>query len=193
MVITLFLNGLLGFGMLVVILFCLADPTIVQGGSSFIEIFSRTTKSPGGATVLACIVLFLACFAIVGQFTSTSRQTWSFARDQGLPFSSWLSNVRRGPNRQKGIYSHLPGTSNFTSTNQLHLLHLRSFFAAWRGCLSLTHCAHFIVVLYYFSMAFMCCTVAEFASMASDGRPHHVGANTIFFIPVSASPWGSSH
>ncbi|KAK5156748.1 hypothetical protein LTS14_004961 [Recurvomyces mirabilis] len=35
-------------------------------------------------------------FGTVNQVTTASRQLWSFARDRGLPFSSYLSHVRPG-------------------------------------------------------------------------------------------------
>jgi choline transport protein len=32
-------------------------------------------------------------FSAINQVTASSRQLWSFARDQGLPFSAWLGYV----------------------------------------------------------------------------------------------------
>ena len=101
-IITLIVNGLLGFGMLVATLFCMGNieaalesPT----GYPFMQIFLSATNSTGGTTLMVCIPLLLSFAAIFGQFASASRQMWSFARDNGLPFSTRLSLVRFLPLR----------------------------------------------------------------------------------------------
>ncbi|KAK4580113.1 hypothetical protein LTR86_000316 [Recurvomyces mirabilis] len=45
---------------------------------------------------LTFIIFILTMFGTVNQVTTASRQLWSFARDRGLPFSSYLSHVRPG-------------------------------------------------------------------------------------------------
>lgn len=46
-----------------------------------------------GATVMAVVVLLLTWACAAGITTTASRMTWSFARDNGLPGSKWLSKV----------------------------------------------------------------------------------------------------
>lgn len=84
------INGTLGFAMLIALLFCignldnaLATPT----GYPFMEIFVQATNSVSGAATMASLVTILALCATVGILASTSRMFWSFARDRGLP--SW--------------------------------------------------------------------------------------------------------
>lgn len=100
---TLVINGSLGFGMVIAVLFCLGDldaalesPT----GFPFMEIFLRATNSVGGATTMCCIVTVLAMCANVGFLASASRMMWSFARDRGLPgwrtFSKVCAKLRKG-------------------------------------------------------------------------------------------------
>ena len=93
---TLVINGCMGFGMVIAVLFCMGDieaalesPT----GFPFIEIFLRATNSVSGATVMVCIVTVLAMCANVGFLASASRMMWSFARDRGLPGWRTLSKV----------------------------------------------------------------------------------------------------
>ncbi|KAI9832416.1 MAG: hypothetical protein M1819_004405 [Sarea resinae] len=90
------LNGVLGFSMLIAILFCVGDiqnalssPT----GYPFIEIFQQATESTGGATAMASIVLSLMIFATIAVLAAASRIMWAFARDNGLPGSRWLRRV----------------------------------------------------------------------------------------------------
>lgn len=82
------INGTLGFGMIIALLFCignldnaLATPT----GYPFIEILLQATNSVKGTAAMASIVTILALCATVGILASTSRMFWSFARDRGLP------------------------------------------------------------------------------------------------------------
>ena len=67
----------------------LTSPT----GFPFMEIFLQATRSTAGTTALASIVIALAICATIGLIATSSRMTWSFARDRGLPFSKILSKV----------------------------------------------------------------------------------------------------
>ncbi|CAG7930851.1 unnamed protein product [Penicillium olsonii] len=82
------INGSMGFGMLLAMLFCsgdlekaLASPT----GYPFMSIFYQATGSIAGTTVMASIVTTMGATTSVGMLASTSRQFWSFARDRGIP------------------------------------------------------------------------------------------------------------
>jgi choline transport protein len=92
-------NSTLGFLMLVTFSFCLGDvesaissPT----GQPHIQIMYNATQSIPGATVLASIMTIMAVFGCVNNVATCSRQLFSFARDQGVPFSGFLSRVRPG-------------------------------------------------------------------------------------------------
>ncbi|EAS33164.3 GABA permease [Coccidioides immitis RS] len=96
---TLVINGSLGFGMIIAVLFCTQDidaaldsPT----GFPFMEIFRQATSpSVGGAAAMASIITALAMCANVGFLASASRMVWSFARDRGLPGWRILSRVEK--------------------------------------------------------------------------------------------------
>lgn len=82
------INGILGFGMLIAVLFCLEDvekalksPT----GYPFIEIFFQARKSVTGAVLMTTIVLIITMFGVMGILAALSRQFWSFARDRAIP------------------------------------------------------------------------------------------------------------
>jgi amino acid transporter len=88
-------NGIMAIIFLITYLFsidsvdnALADPT----GYPFIYVF-RTAMSDQGVTALTIIVLIIVIAANISWNASTARQTFAFARDNGLPFSRWISHV----------------------------------------------------------------------------------------------------
>jgi choline transport protein len=91
------INGSLGFGMLLTVLFRLGDLEGVLAESPafpFIAIFHRAVQSRSGAAVMVSIIVVLTISANVGFSASTSRICWAFARDRGLPGWRTLSKVR---------------------------------------------------------------------------------------------------
>lgn len=90
------LNGFLGFGMLLAVLFCLGDVDAAlhtPTGYPFIEIFRQAVGTVGGATAMTTIVVALGICGTIGFLASSSRMTWAFARDRGLPGWAQLSKV----------------------------------------------------------------------------------------------------
>lgn len=82
--------------MLIAVLFCLGDidsaletPT----GYPFMEIFLQATESRAGSTAMVAIVTTLQICAAIAFLAGSSRMTWSFARDHGLPGWRYLSKV----------------------------------------------------------------------------------------------------
>jgi choline transport protein len=91
-----FINGLLGFGMLVTVLFCIGsiqNALTPATGFTFMEVFQEALGSNGFATGLTALLLVLFIFCAVAVLAATSRVTWAFARDDGLPGSSWIKKV----------------------------------------------------------------------------------------------------
>lgn len=98
MMTSIMLNGTLGFGMLIATLFCLVDIEAVlqtRTGYPFIEIFYLATGSIGGSTAMASVISLLGICSTIGLLASSSRLTWAFARDRGLPGWRILSKVRQ--------------------------------------------------------------------------------------------------
>ena len=96
MIASLLINGVLAFSMLVAVLFCVGDITAAlqtPTGYPFIEIFTQATASKAGATAMTSIITVLAFCAIIAALAGSSRMTWSFARDRGLPGWRYLSKV----------------------------------------------------------------------------------------------------
>lgn len=86
-VLSIMINGSLGFAMIIAVLFCMGnidDALQTPTGFPFIQIFLQATKSVSGAAAMASIIAALAVSATVGLLASTSRMFWSFARDRGI-------------------------------------------------------------------------------------------------------------
>ena len=89
------LNAGLGLVFLISYLFCITniddalnDPT----GYPHMWVFQQTVAM-GGVNGLAFIVIILIFAGTVSFNLSTSRQTWAFARDAGLPFYRWIAHI----------------------------------------------------------------------------------------------------
>ncbi|KAF2128737.1 amino acid transporter [Dothidotthia symphoricarpi CBS 119687] len=90
-------NSILGILMLVTFCFCLGDIESVimtPTGQPHIQVLYNVTKSTVAASALASITLIMAVFGCVNNVATSSRQLFAFARDNGVPFSGFLSHVR---------------------------------------------------------------------------------------------------
>lgn len=67
----------------------LSTPT----GQPFIQIFYNVTGSLAATNAMTIFVIILLFSADVSVIATSSRQLFAFARDSGLPCSSWLSKV----------------------------------------------------------------------------------------------------
>ena len=89
-------NAVLGFGMTVTLIFTLGDIDSVLNTDTrqpFIQLFYNATRSQAGTSVMTAIIVVILSACCVSEVATASRQLWSFARDRGLPGSSWLSVV----------------------------------------------------------------------------------------------------
>jgi choline transport protein len=89
-------NGSLGFVMVITFCFTLGsvfDILETPTGYPFIQVFYNATQSNAGTSVMTAILIVNITSACISTVATASRQTWSFARDQGLPFSSYIAYV----------------------------------------------------------------------------------------------------
>lgn len=100
MIISVIVNGMLSFGVLLMLLFYAGS---VEGatrnapnGYPFIAIFAQGIGSNAGATGLTSIVALLELCSATASLAAASRMMWSFARDRGLPAHKHLSKVCGG-------------------------------------------------------------------------------------------------
>ena len=97
MILSVLINGALGFAMVVAVLFCLGDiDTITSTPPTqypFMAVFAQAAGSSSGGAGMIAVILFMFLCATTTVLASSSRMTWSFARDLGLPYSKYLSRV----------------------------------------------------------------------------------------------------
>jgi amino acid transporter len=91
------LNGITGLIFLISYMFMMTDvETALNDATGYPHMWVFTQAlSPGGAVALNSIPTLLLFAGTVSLNVSTSRQTWAFARDKGLPFSGWIGQVNK--------------------------------------------------------------------------------------------------
>ncbi|KAK4982738.1 hypothetical protein LTR50_007606 [Elasticomyces elasticus] len=90
------LNVPFTFVLLITYLFCITDIDAALASSSgfpFIWVFQNALNSNRGTSGFVIVVLVLLVMITISSLASTSRQTFAFARDNGMPFSHWLGRV----------------------------------------------------------------------------------------------------
>jgi amino acid transporter len=142
------LNGILGLIFMITYLFCLPsvddalnDPTYFP----FIYVF-RQAVSTGGINALTIMILILVIASNISFNASTSRQTFAFARDNGLPFARWIGRVHPT--------LHIPAnavTLTCVLTCLLSLINIGSS-AAFNAIISLQVCA----LMFSYSVSISC-------------------------------------
>lgn len=98
LMLSLLINGVLGFAMVIALMFCLGDIQAALDaqqtlGYSFLEIFLQAVDSRVGVTVMTVIIVVMGVCSTVGCFAASSRMLWSFSRDRGVPYSKTLLKV----------------------------------------------------------------------------------------------------
>ncbi|KAK5055085.1 hypothetical protein LTR84_012833 [Exophiala bonariae] len=128
---TILINGTLGLGFLFALLFCLGDVESVltsTTGFPIIQIFYNTTGSTSATTALMMPFIIVAVASTFGLLASASRTFWAFARDKGLPFSTFFAHVDQNsalPNRSIGfsiLFLALLGLINIGSTTAFNAI-----------------------------------------------------------------------
>jgi amino acid transporter len=97
----LIINGGFGFIMMITYCFTLGDPGAdleSPTGYPMIAAFFYATRSTAGTSVMVAVIIVNVTSSCISTLASVSRQTWSFARDRGLPFAGFIGQVRPGWN-----------------------------------------------------------------------------------------------
>ena len=97
----LIMNGAIGFGSVIAVLFCIGDPDAISNSKfttyPFIAIFEQATRSKGGSAVMVALILLVGLGLDIGIMAAASRMLWSFARDRGVPGWRYISKVCMPP------------------------------------------------------------------------------------------------
>lgn len=83
----------MGIAVLITMLFCIGDlDDAISSPTPYLALFNNTGSR--GVTMALTVILFLLVFSgNVTALATTSREAWAFSRDQGFPFSKWISRV----------------------------------------------------------------------------------------------------
>ncbi|KAJ9645999.1 hypothetical protein H2199_003042 [Coniosporium tulheliwenetii] len=93
------LNAVFGLGMIITVIFVWGDMdeiALSPTGYPFIQIFYNITHSYAGTNIMTAIIIVTLTACVIATVATASRQVWSFARDNGPPFSAILSRVKPG-------------------------------------------------------------------------------------------------
>jgi amino acid transporter len=93
---TVLYNGVLGFGMLVVLCFSIGDVDAAVSsatGYPYITVLYNATRSYTATNILTGLIIVLSFPLLISCLASTSRQVFAFARDNGLPYSNIIALV----------------------------------------------------------------------------------------------------
>jgi amino acid transporter len=177
------LNGILGFGYTIMLLYStspleslLATPT----GFPFIQIFLDVTKSKVGTIILSLIPSIIAIAGTIAALASTSRTLWAFARDSGVPFSNYFSHVH--PKLQVPVRAIIVATVLQILLGLLYLGNVTAFNAVLSLAIIGSYLAHVVPICY----------------MIVCGRPRlprsHYGAFALskptgYFVNISSVAW----
>lgn len=98
MVVTAAVNYTVGFVMTVTVMMTVGGDRAGEllgsrTGQVYVQILLDATQSRVGTSVLTALMAVLLLFCAVNGVTTSSRQLFAFARDNGLPCSRWLATV----------------------------------------------------------------------------------------------------
>ena len=82
-----------GFIMVITFAFCVGDLDAAVSPSysyAYIGTFYMATGNKAGSTVMACLIILMCLCSTISNVATASRQMFAFARDRGMPFSTFL-------------------------------------------------------------------------------------------------------
>lgn len=92
MILTIVINGVLAYSIILVLLFTMGDPNgILDSAYPIIPICVAVTGSTKAATAMVSGLIIVTYFVIAASMASVSRITWAWARDGALP--GWFAQV----------------------------------------------------------------------------------------------------
>lgn len=115
-------------------------PTLVP----ILELFHQALNSRGGAVVLESMILVTGLGCQIASHTWQSRLCWSFARDRGLPFSTFLSKIH--PVLDVPFNAHLASCSIVAILGLLYLGSYTAFNSMVTACIVLLYISYAIPV-----------------------------------------------
>ena len=97
-------------------------------------IYQQALQNNAGAICLGVLILLTGCGCTVSSHTWQARLCWSFSRDNGLPFSKYLSII--DPKLGVPLYAHIFLTFWVAVLGCLYLVSDSAFNSIMTGCIS---------------------------------------------------------
>lgn len=92
-----YINAFLGFLMAITLIFTWGDMEEISNslyGTPFLTVFYTATGSKAATIAMTMLVILPLTGSVIACVATASRQTWAFARDNGVPFSATVRHVR---------------------------------------------------------------------------------------------------
>ena len=94
MILTMTIGFMTAFPLLLVMMLSMADiDAVLNSTLPYAELFRQITDSKAITTLIMCWITIVLFSALIGQWVTCGRLAWAFARDGGLPYSSFFSHV----------------------------------------------------------------------------------------------------
>ena len=91
---TMAIGVLTAFPLLTAMMLSMADmESVIHSTLPYAELFRQITDSKIATTFIICWITLILFSALIGQWVTCGRLIWAFARDRGLPYSSYFSRV----------------------------------------------------------------------------------------------------
>lgn len=109
---------------------------IINGGSGLpiLDIYYQALNHRAGSLCLGILIFFTACGCTISCHTWQARLCWSFSRDNGLPFSKYLSII--DPNLGVPLNAHLFSSFWVAILGCLYLASSTAFNSMVVGCIT---------------------------------------------------------
>lgn len=111
-------------------------------GMPILDIYKQALGSTPGAICLGMLILLTACGCTIASHTWQARLCWSFSRDNGLPFSKYLSIV--DPKLGVPLNAHLFSSVLVALLGLLYLASDAAFNSMVVGCITFLLLSYFV-------------------------------------------------
>ncbi|KAL6690523.1 amino acid transporter [Trichoderma pleuroticola] len=114
-------------------------------GVPILELFDQALSNKAGAIVLCSLIVLTGCGCLIASHTWQARLCWSFARDDGLPGSKYLSRVH--PKLRVPIWAHVISCIIVSILGCLYLASNTAFNSMVTACVVLLYASYSIPVV----------------------------------------------
>ena len=114
-------------------------------GAPILDIYYQALQSKAGAIVLGCLILFTSFGCVIACHTWQARLCWSFARDNGLPYSRYWSKVN--PELGVPLNAHLMSCAWIVLLGVLYLASSTAFNSLITGCIAFLLLSYVVPVI----------------------------------------------